>query len=104
MDLTDPGVFRGWHDLTSNSNSSFKSHFETATLFKGTSKTIQSEILESILENCKQQIKAEISKSNYLAVMCDEATDVFDKSQMVIVFRYEKNGEPVEKFWIFLPR
>ena len=76
----------------------------TATLFKGTSKTIQNEILESILENSKQQIKAEISKFNYLAVMCDETTDVFDKSQIVIVFRHEKNGEPVERFWVFLPR
>ena len=100
-DSTNPGVFRGLLDLTSNLDSSFKSHFESATLFEGTSKTIQNEILESILENSKQQIKAEISKSNYLAVMCDETTDVFDKSQMVIVFRYEKNGEPVERFWVF---
>ena len=104
MDLTNPGVFQGLLDLTSNLDSSFKSHFETATLFKGTSKTIQNEILESILENCKQQIKAEKSKSNYLAVMCDETTDVFDRSQIVIVFRYDENGEPIERFWIFLPK
>ena len=52
VDSTNPGVFRGLLDLTSNLDSSFKSHFETATLFKGTSKTIQNEILESILENC----------------------------------------------------
>ena len=101
MDLANLGVFRGLLDLTSILDSSFKSHFETVTLFKGASKTIQNEILESILENCKQEIKAEISKSSYLAVMCDETTDVFDKSQMVIVFRYEKNGEAVERFWVF---
>ena len=90
MDSTNPGVFRGLLDLTSNLDSSFKSHFEIATLFKGTSKTIQNEILELILENCRKQIKSERSKSNYLAVMCDETTDVSDKSQMVIVFRYKK--------------
>ena len=53
------------------------------------------------MEICKQEIKDEISKSTNLAVMCDETTDIFDKSQMVIVFRYEKNGEPVERFWGF---
>ena len=76
VDSTSPKVFRDLLDLTSNLDSSFKSHFETATLFKGTSTTIQNEIFESILENCKQ-IKAEISKSNYLAVMCDETIDIF---------------------------
>ena len=30
--------------------------------------------------------------------MCDETADIFYKSQMVIVFRSEKNGEPVERF------
>ena len=33
--------------------------------------------------------------------MTNETTDIFDKSQMVIVFRYEKNGEPVKRFWGF---
>ena len=34
VDSTNPGVFRGLLDLTSNLDSSFKSHFETATLLK----------------------------------------------------------------------
>ena len=58
-------------------------------------------MLESILENCKQQIEAEISKSNYLAVMGDETTGVFDKSQMVIIFRCEKMVSQLKGFGFF---
>ena len=59
---------------------------------------VRNELLQSILEIVEQEITDEISKSKYLAVLCDETTDVFDKSQMVVVFRYEKTGEPVERF------
>ena len=89
-DSLNPGVFRGLLDFTSSLDTSFKSHLESAAVFKGSSKTIQNELLESILEICKQEIKDEISISTNLAVMCDETTDIFDKSQMVIVFRYKK--------------
>ena len=47
------------------------------------------ELLESILEVCQEKIKQGIAKSNYLAVLCDDTTEVFEKTQMVIVFRYE---------------
>ena len=62
---------------------------------------MQNELLESILEIDKQEITDEISNYKYLAVMCDDTTDVFDKSQMVVVFMYEKDGKPVERFWGF---
>ena len=48
---------------------------------------VRNELLQSILEIGKQEITNEISKSEYLAISCDETTDVFDKSQMVVVFR-----------------
>ena len=51
---------------------------------------------------CKQIIETEINNSDYLAVMMDETTDVSDKSQVVLVFRYIKNGKAVERFWKFL--
>ncbi len=46
-------------------------------------------------------IKEEIKKTDYLAVMCDETTDIYNKSQMAIVFRYELKGKSVERFWSF---
>ena len=37
---------------------------------------VRNELLQSILEIGKQEITGEISKSKYLAVLCDETTDV----------------------------
>ena len=62
---------------------------------------VRNELLQSILEIGKQEIADEISKSKCLAVLCDETTGVFDKSQIIVVFRYEKSGEPVERFLSF---
>lgn len=95
------GVFRGLVEFACGLDSSFAAHFNSATVFKGTSKTIQNEIMESILELCQEEIKKQVVNSEFLAVMCDETTDIHDKTQMVIVFRYELKGKPVERFWGF---
>jgi len=60
--------------------------------------------MESILNVCKTKIVNEVQDAEYLAVMCDETTDVFDKIQMVIILRYEVKGKAVERFWVFLTR
>ena len=58
-DSLNPGVFRGLLDFMSSLDTSFKSHLESTAVFKGSSKTIQNELLGSILEICKQEIKDE---------------------------------------------
>lgn len=78
-----------------------KEHLDSATVFKGTSKTVQNEILDCMLEVCRDYISEEIKKANYLAVMADETTDVTTLQQMVIIYRYEVGGHPVERFWVF---
>lgn len=97
----NPGVFRGIVEFACELDSSLKCHLETAKIFKGTSKTIQNEILESALEVCRNMIKEEVKSTSFVAVMCDETTDIYDKTQMVIVLRYELDGKPVERFWGF---
>jgi len=57
--------------------------------------------LESILNVCKTKIVNKVQNAEYLAVMSDETTDVFDKIQMVIILRYELKGKAVERFWGF---
>ncbi|XP_042226471.1 zinc finger MYM-type protein 1-like [Homarus americanus] len=101
MSSKNPGVFRGLVDFACELDSSLDAHLKTATVFKGTSKSIQNELLESMLEICKNKIKEEVKNADYLAVMCDETTDIYDKTQMVIVLRYELQGKPVERFWGF---
>ena len=96
-----PGVFLGLIDFACNLDPSLRKHMDSNAAFKGTSKTMQNEILDSIMFVCQDHIKNEISKSDFLAIMTDETTDMQDKSQMVIVLRYEINGKVVERFWFF---
>ncbi len=45
----NPEVFHGLIDFLCKSDPILESHFRTATVFKGTSKTIQTELLDSLL-------------------------------------------------------
>ena len=54
-----------------------------------------------MLAICKDQIKQEISRSKFLAIMCDDTTDISVKNQMVIIFRHEIDGKVFERFWGF---
>ena len=97
----NPGVFLGLIDFACNLDPSLRKHMDSNAAFKGTSKTIQNEILDSIMFVCQDHIRNEISKSDFLAIMTDETTDMQDKSQMVIVLRYKINGKVVKRFWGF---
>jgi hypothetical protein len=70
-------------------------------MFKGNSKTIQNELLDCILEVSRAEIAAEISHEKFLPVMSDDTTDVSEKTQEVVVFRYENEGIVHERFWRF---
>ena len=98
---SNAGVFCRLLDFLSDYDPVFKSHLKSNSVFKGISKTIQNDILDSILIMCKQIIETEINNSDFLAVIMDETTNVSDKSQVVLVFRYIKNGKAVERFWEF---
>ena len=97
-DSLNPGIFQGLLGFTSNLDTSLKSHLVLGAVFKGSFTLVRNELLQPIMEIDELEITDEMSKFKCLAVLCDETTDVFDKSQMVVVFRYEKSGEPVERF------
>ena len=79
-DSDNPGVFLGLVDFTAALDSILSKHLETATVFKGTSKTVQNELLDIMLDICKETIKREIKESDYLAVISDDTTDVSNYS------------------------
>ena len=54
-----PGIFRGLVDLIPDLDV-FAKHLATATAFKGTSKTIQNELLQSMYEVYLEQVASEI--------------------------------------------
>ncbi|GLV36317.1 uncharacterized protein CBL_08811 [Carabus blaptoides fortunei] len=88
-------------DFTSELDSIMKEHLESATVFKGTPKTVQNEILNSMLEVCRQEIAEQINKVDFLAIQCDETTDISNHCQMVMIFRYVYDCNIFERFWCF---
>ena len=60
-----PGVFRGLLELLSEYDSTLKNHLESNSFFKGTSKTIQDELLDSMLHIYQQTIECEIKDAAF---------------------------------------
>jgi hypothetical protein len=63
------GIFRGLISFSAELDSALKVHLEKATVFKGTSKTIQNKLVKCMLNICQQEISVEIKKADYLAIM-----------------------------------
>ncbi|XP_031357512.1 uncharacterized protein LOC116181298 [Photinus pyralis] len=99
---TNAGIFRGLINFSAELDKTLQDHLQNASVFKGTSKEIQNDLLACILEVYYEEIRKEISAAPFIAVMADETTDVSAKFQMVVIFRYIKDGVPVERFWGFL--
>lgn len=101
-DSLNPGIFKGLVNFSAELDSSLKEHLSTATVFKGTSKEIQNELLDCMLFVCQENIMEEIKTAHYISLIADETSDISSVFQLVIVFRYVlTNGQPVERFWKF---
>ena len=83
-------------NFTASLDSVLSQHLESATVFKGTSKTIQN----IILKITKADIQLETKDAKFLAVISD-STDVSNHIQNVVVFGYIVSGQVVERFWSF---
>lgn len=76
-------------------------HLKNSTVFIGTSKTIQNELIECIGTVVRNEIKDEISKAMFVSIMLDETVDISKKSQLSTTIRYisESNQHyAVERF------
>lgn len=99
----NPGIFKGLVNFSAELDFALRDHLQQATVFKGTSKEIQNDLLECMLSVCQAHIKEEISTSSFVSIISDETTDISNIFQMVIVYRYTlANGTPVERFWSFI--
>lgn len=97
---SNPGIFKGLVNFSAELDTSLREHLTTATVFKGTSKEIQNELLDCMLTVCQENIKQEINSAKYVSLIADETTDVSSVFQLAIVFRYVlPDGQPVERFW-----
>ena len=60
------GIFRGLVDLVASLNEVFEEHLRTAIVFKGTSKTVQNELLERRELVCSKRYE----KSTKMPIIC----------------------------------
>ncbi|KAI4820792.1 hypothetical protein KUCAC02_028759 [Chaenocephalus aceratus] len=83
-DSLKPGIFRSIFETMCEGDSRLRRHYEAQPVFKGTSSTIQNELLDCMYGVCRE----EVDNTSSVAVQADETTDVSCKSQIVIVLRY----------------
>ena len=96
------GVFFDHVMYTADLDGAFRDHLEKYNVVKNTSKSIQNDLLSCMLKVYTEEITREIKNSRYMFVQADETTDISCKSQFVIIVRYVKDFEPVERFLKFV--
>ena len=97
----NPGVFLGSVNFTAALDSVSNQHLESATVFKGTSRTVQNELIDSMFTTLECTIQQEIEQADFVAVIADGTTDVSNHLRNVVVFKYIVSGKVVERFWTF---
>lgn len=99
----NPGIFRGLVDLVASLDSVLEEHLQNATVFKGTSKTIQNELLDCMLSVLRAYIVDEVRAAEFLSIQADETTDIATQCQLVLVLRYIDPANNVqERFFEFI--
>ncbi|KAL0152798.1 hypothetical protein M9458_052521 [Cirrhinus mrigala] len=100
----NPGIFRGLVDFVASLDGVLKEHLENATVFKGTSKTVQNELLDCMLSVVREQIIQDAQSSDFLSIQADETTDIATQCQLVLVLRYiDAKSNVQERFFEFIP-
>ena len=99
----NPGIFRGLIDLMASIDRVLEVHLENATVFKGTSKTVQNELLDCMLSVLRDCILEEVKQADYITIQSDETTDVCTHCHFVFVIRYiDGNNNIRERFFEFI--
>lgn len=97
-------MFLGLVDFVASIDSTMREHLETATVFKGTSKTIQNELLDCMFSVVRERIVEEAQDSDFVAIQADETTDISTSTQLVLVLRYiDARMNVQERFFEFIP-
>ncbi|KAM4628575.1 zinc finger MYM-type protein 1-like [Polymixia lowei] len=100
----NPGIFRGLVDFVASLDGVLEEHLRTATAFKGTSKTVQNELLNCMLSVLRESIIEEIRNADFVSIQADETIDISTQRQLVLVVRYiDKANNVHERFFEFIP-
>ena len=96
------GAFLGLLDYTATKDKKLRYHLDTSTVVRNTSKNIQNELLDALYQIYIRQLQSDISSCDFLSIQSDETTDVACILQLTVVFRFVKDGRPVERFHNFI--
>ncbi len=100
----NPGIFRGLVDFVASLDGVLKEHLENATVFKGTSKTVQNELLDCMLPVVREHLIQEAWSSDFLSIQADETTDIATQCQLVLLLSYiDAKSNIQESFFEFIP-
>ena len=89
-------------DFVAKLDDVFDEHLKNATVFKGTSKMVQNELLECMLAVARERIVEEVKSACYLAIQADETMDVSTQKQLVLVLRYIDDNHAVQACFLFV--
>lgn len=92
------GNFVEFLNFMATKDPELKNHLESDSVFKGTSKHIQNDIISSIAGVLKEEVKTRVKNSPFASIICDESVDIAKFSQACIVLRYLEGDEVVERF------
>ncbi len=67
-----PRIFRGLIDFVASLEGVLKENLENTTVFKGTSKTVQNELLDCMLSVVREHIIKEAQSSDFLSIQADD--------------------------------
>ncbi|KAF2891190.1 hypothetical protein ILUMI_14983 [Ignelater luminosus] len=74
--------------LLAQQDERLNNHLQTSTVFSGMSNDIQNDLIDAISSLIIEAIKKKITDTFFVAIIMDETTDIFNKSQLSTVCRY----------------
>ena len=95
-------VFLDLVTYTADLDGAFGDHLEKNDVVNNISKSIQNDLLSCMLKVNTEEITREIKNFRHVSVHADETTVISCKSQFMIIVRYTKDFEPVERFFKFV--
>lgn len=102
QDSFNRGNFLDLVSMVADLDSVLLDHLNNSSVAKYTSHDIQNELLDCMYSVYLEELKIDLHNVDFVSVQADETTDITCKSQFVIVLRYVKGSNSVERFVCFV--
>ncbi|XP_060863559.1 uncharacterized protein LOC132940138 [Metopolophium dirhodum] len=93
------GLFQDAVELCKGCDVSLRCYLENSTSVNWTSMTIYYDLLDCMFLVARQNILSEMEMVQFVSIIVDGRPHVSSTVHLVILFRYELKGKPVERFW-----